>query len=118
MLQYSDPDKRWRITTEGGTGPHWARRGRELFFRQGNKMMVVEISRAPAFTASKPRMLFEGEYDFAPGQLNYDVAPDSQRFIMVKEAPPTPVAKQLQIVTNWFETLRRRVPSAKSADGS
>ena len=81
-------------------------------------MMVVEITTAPAFTTSKPRMLFEGEYDFAPGQLNYDVAPDSQRFVMVKEDPPAPFAKQLQIVTNWFEELRRRVPSARSAGGS
>jgi hypothetical protein len=45
------------------------------------------------------------------GQLdsNYDVAPDGQ-FIMLKsveESPPT----QLNIIFNWVEELKRRVPT-------
>ena len=43
---------------------------------------------------------------------NYDVRPDGQRFLMIKEAggqteSPTP----LIIVQHWFEELKARVPT-------
>jgi hypothetical protein len=45
---------------------------------------------------------------------NYDVSPDGQRFLMLKppesaEAAPT----QINVVLNWFEELKRRVPPGK-----
>ena len=57
-------------------------------------------------------MLFEGEYVPTPvSTTNYDVTPDGQRFLMLKpseagEAAPT----QINVVLNWFEELKRRVP--------
>ena len=51
-----------QISTEGGTEPVWNRNGRELFYRSGNKMMAVDITTHPGFTAGKPQKLFEGPY--------------------------------------------------------
>ncbi len=86
----------------------WARNGRELFYRNGDKMMAVAIQTQPGFVAERPRQLFEGHYEPAgPFGANYDVAPDGQRFVMVKspqESGPT----QVNVVLNWFEDLRRR----------
>jgi Tol biopolymer transport system component len=112
---YPGPGGKWQISTEGGTEPVWNRNGRELFYRSGSKMMVVEITTQPSFAFGSPRMLFEGEqyvpstgpypYPFA----NYDVSPDGQRFLMItKESKP-----QINVVLNWFEELKRRVPSGK-----
>jgi len=76
-------------------------------------MMAVDIATQPGFAAGKPRMLFEGRYERAPVPIaNYDVSPDGQRFLMLKpseasEATPT----QINIVLNWFEELKRRVPT-------
>jgi len=114
VQSYLSPGKKWQISTEGGTGPVWARNGRELFYRSDNKTMVVDITTGPAFTAGKPRVLFEGEYDFAPGVENYDVAPDGQRFVMVKKPEPAPLEKQWRVLPNWFEELKHRVPGAKN----
>lgn len=107
---YPGPGQKVQISTEGGTGPSWARNGRELFFWQVDNMMAVDVTTEPAFGTSKPGVLFEGVYDFAPGQINYDVAPDGQRFMMIKEPPPGPVEEQLRTVPSWFEQLKRHVP--------
>src|SRR2546429_5504227 len=45
----------------------------ELFYRSGHKMMAVEITTRPSFTASKPRVLFEGRYEPSPATTpNYE----------------------------------------------
>ena len=91
----------------------WNPKGRELFYRSGDKMMAVDIATQPGFAAGKPRMLFEGQYVPTPSTIpNYDVSPDGQRFLMIKptsvqEAAPT----QINVVFNWFEELKRRVPT-------
>jgi serine/threonine-protein kinase len=110
---YPGPGGKWQISTEGGTEPAWNSNGRELFYRSGDKMMAVDIAAQPSFTAGKPRMLFEGHYQTTPVTYpNYDVSPDGQRFLMLKpieqaQAAPT----QINVVLNWFEELKRRVPT-------
>jgi hypothetical protein len=93
--------------------PAWNRNGRELFYRSGNKMMAVEVTAHPSFAAGKPKMLFEGAYlSVAPGQTNtaYDVSPDGQRFLMVKEVGRAVSSTQINVVQNWFEELKQKAP--------
>jgi len=112
---YPGPGGKWQISTEGGTEPTWNRNGRELFYRSGDKMMAVDITTQPGFAAGKPRLLFEGHYQPTPGTTpNYDVSPDGQRFLMIKpteqaQAAPT----QINVVLNWFEELKQKVPTGK-----
>jgi serine/threonine protein kinase len=112
---YPGPGGKWQISTEGGTEPVWNRNGRELFYRSGGRMMAVDIATQPSFTAGKPRMLFEGQY--APTPITfpaYDVTPDGQRFLMLKPSEQAEVAKtQINVVLNWFEELKQKVPTGK-----
>ncbi len=108
---YPGPGGKWQISTEGGTEPAWNRNGRELFYRSGDKMMAVDIATQPGFAAGKPRILFEGPYAPAPfPTTNYDVSPDGQRFLMVKPSEQGAAPTQINVVLNWFEELKRRVP--------
>jgi Tol biopolymer transport system component len=109
---YPGPGGKWQISTEGGTEPVWNPNGRELFYRNGDKMMAVDIATQSGFTAGKPRMLFEGRYELASVQVsNYDVSPDGQRFLMIKSSESAGTAPtQINVVLNWFEELKRRVP--------
>jgi Tol biopolymer transport system component len=110
---YPGPGGKWQISTEGGTEPLWNPNGRELFYRSGDKMMAVDITTHPGFAAGKPRMLFEGPYELSPVQTDdYDVSPDGQRFLMLKPAERT-APTQINVVLNWFEELKRRVPTGK-----
>jgi len=112
---YPGPGGKWQISTEGGTEPVWNPNGREVFYRSGDKMMAVDITTRPSFEAGKPRVLFEGSYEPPLGTTtNYDVSHDGQRFLMIRrveqaEAAPT----QINVVLNWFDELKRRVPPTK-----
>ena len=90
----------------------WNPKGRELFYRSGNKMIAVEVTTQGAFSAGKPRVLFERAYVSTPRSLaNYDVSPDGQRFLMLKAAEQAQAPTQINVVLNWFEDLKRRVPT-------
>jgi Tol biopolymer transport system component len=59
---YPRPGGKWQISTDGGMDARWSANGRELTYRSGDKMMAVDINTQPAFSASNPKMLFEGPY--------------------------------------------------------
>jgi len=113
---YPGPGGKWQISTEGGTEPVWNPTGREIFYRTGDKMMSVDIATKPGFTAGKPRMLFQGPYTPTEGTVPwYDISPDGQRFLMVKPSDPAGAAPtQINVVLNWFEELKQKVPTGKN----
>ena len=107
LRPFPGPGRRWQVSTEGETQAMWNPNGKEIFYRSGNTMMVVELSSTTSEVAlSPPRPLFERQYAFGPGIsiANYDVTPDGQRFIMVKDESS---AGRLHVVLNWFSDLRR-----------
>jgi Tol biopolymer transport system component len=112
---YPGPGGEWQISTEGGTEPAWNPNGRELFYRSGDKMMTVDIATQPGLAAGKPRLLFQGRYQLTQGTSpNYDVSPDGQRFLMLKPSETEASAPtQINVVLNWFEELKRKVPTGK-----
>ena len=82
---YPGPGERTTVSTTGGDEPVWSGDGREIFYRSGDQMMVVDVETQPTFTAGRPTVLFEGQYVPMPGNSgsrNYDVAPDG-RFVMI-----------------------------------
>ena len=79
-------------------------------------MMAVETKTQPTFSASTPKLLFEDPYERggAAGVTNYTVAADGQRFVMIKAAEQEGGAPtQINVVLNWFEELKRRVPAGR-----
>ena len=112
---YPGPGGKWQISTDGGQEPVWNPKGGELFYRSGNKIMAVDVDTKSGFSAGKPRMLFEGPYLPTSGSLPYyDVSPDGQRFLMLKPVESQASAPtQINVVLNWFEELKRRVPAAR-----
>ena len=107
---YPAMDRKWPVSTDGGTGPVWNRNGRELFYRNGAQMMAVDVSTDRDLSLSAPKLLFEHQYSYGTGVTvpNYDVSADGQRFLMVKEEAG---GNRVQLVLNWFEELRARVPT-------
>ncbi len=99
---------KWLISTEGGEEAVWARSG-ELFYRNGDKMMAVDITTDPTFTSGTPKLLFEGEYFTYGPRAEYDVTPDGQKFLMIKTREQQ--VAELNVIQNWFEELKRLVPT-------
>jgi serine/threonine-protein kinase len=110
---YPGPGGKWQISTEGGSDIVWARNG-EIFYRNGDKMMAVETTIQPTFSAGRPRLLFEGQFATGGGGgAFYDVTPDGQRVLTQQEAEQEQAPTQITVVLNWFEELKRRVPAGQ-----
>ena len=109
---YPELDVKLLVSGEQGGGrPSWSPDGTELFYRSGDKIMVVPIKTRPTFKAGKPRVLFEG-FPFK----GRDISPDGQRFLMMKQGGATGSDRkgsQINVVLNWSEELKRRVPTGK-----
>jgi serine/threonine-protein kinase len=103
-----------QVSAEGGTEPQWNPNGHELFYRDGDKMMAVDINTQDGFAAGKARELFQGNYLRNPityARPNYDVSRDGQRFLMLKPIDEHAAPTQINVVLNWTEELKRLVPT-------
>jgi hypothetical protein len=64
--------------------------------------------------AGTPKMLLEGQYRLLDLTTpKYDVSSDGQRFLMLKPSEQAESATQINVVLNWFEGLKRKVPTEK-----
>jgi len=108
---YPGPDRRVQVSTDGGSYPLWSRTGTEIFYRNGNRMMAVDVATGALDadpTVSAPKMLFEARYAFVGNTVPaYDVSADGQRFVVVKQES---TANRLNVVLNWFSELKSRAP--------
>ena len=113
---FSVTGPRWKrqVSVGGGAEPVWAPDSRDLFYRNGDKMMAVAIETEPELSVGTPRTLFEGRFlpvpsGAAPGS-SYDISPDGERFLMIKREQDL-VPTQINVILNWFEELKRLAPT-------
>jgi eukaryotic-like serine/threonine-protein kinase len=111
----NDPGKQ-QVSINGGTQPLWARNGQELFYEAMGTVMRVPVKTDSTF--GTPEKVFDGPYLFRQPGLGrgrmYDVSADGQRFLMIKEisgADERPPSARIILVQNWFEELKRLVPT-------
>jgi tricorn protease-like protein len=103
-------EARYPVSTAGGTQPVWANDGRELFYINGEGMLIAaEVVTSNGFAVGRERVLFSLEpYSIAPFHQAYAVTPDDQFFIMLQEAGAGQ-RPDLVVVLNWFEELKERM---------
>ena len=115
-------DGKWQVSQGGGFSPVWSPQGGELFYRRADRraaaMMAVAYAAEPTFAPSRPEPLFDAPYRMA-GAVRFrpwDVAPDGERFLMLKEQEAGldrgrggPGQATLVVVTNWFDELAAQV---------
>ena len=111
---YPGPGGQVTVSSGGGQEAVWGRDGSELFYRNGNRLMVVAVDTEPGFSADAPTLLFENDFvlDNASGgggNANYDVSSDGV-FVFVEDLGSQDAAPELRLVLNWFEELKARVP--------
>jgi serine/threonine-protein kinase len=98
----------------------WAPDGKELFYGPGaGQFVAVSVTTRPTFTfgnpvpVPRPSTFVEGGPGF---ERNNDITLDGKRFLGVVAAGQSstsgaPAAPQIQVVLNWFEELKARVPT-------
>jgi hypothetical protein len=125
VQQYPGPGPAEQVSIDGGESPAWHPNGRELFYLSlpdlagKRRMMAVDFEAGSPPRIGTPRRLFE----FDPREISligvpvqgYDVAADGQRFyaVQARPSPPPPVVTHINLVLNWVEELKAKVPAAK-----
>jgi eukaryotic-like serine/threonine-protein kinase len=115
---FPGPGGKWQVSSSGGWMPRWSRDGKELFYRtyRDSKIMVVSFAASGgSFRAEKPQLWSPGEFTSRAGNDNFDLHPDGKRFAVLK-APgtgETPKVDRVSFIFNFFEELRRKVPTGK-----
>ena len=121
---YPAPGTAIPVSINGGVAPAWNPKGKELFYVEGRmgplvdadqRMMSVDM--ATPTHPGKPVFLFS----FSPASVPlamcdptpcYSVAPNGQEFFAVRMLPRQPArVTQIRLVFNWFEELKRLVPT-------
>jgi serine/threonine-protein kinase len=117
---------RWQVSSDGGNSPLWSPNGQELFYRNGDATMTVDVETEPTFKHGNSKILLRGTYLSETIAANisltpWDIHPDGKRFLMIKPptsskstteetTAPAPQPKII-VVLNWFEELKERVPT-------
>jgi len=97
-----------QITTGGGQDPRWNPTGNgELFYLRGPSLMSVTIDTSagsPRIPDAHRNLLSLEEFTLTNqhGSIQYDVAPDGERFLLVQDVPSGPEASQIHLVFNPF----------------
>lgn len=118
LREYPDSGNQWTVPTIGATNPVWSHDGKELYYICDNSMMAVKVTSEPDFPLEAPERLFSSSDVIVSGDnlgKNYDVSSDDsddRRFLMIKRSKDA--KDQLVCVHNWFEELKRLVPTGKN----
>jgi len=97
-----------QVSTGGGSYPVWNPNGKELFYRNGDKMMAVAVETEGELVLGRTAVLFQGPSP--SGYSNFEVTPDGQRFIALDDSVAEPAPTHLVLVQNFGEELKRLVP--------
>jgi hypothetical protein len=79
-------------------------------------MAATYVASGDSFRADKPRLWSPGQFIGLGVSYNFDPHPDGKRFAVLK-APAirdTPPANKVSFIFNFFDELRRKVPSSKN----
>ena len=102
---FPDGGRVWQVTN-GGVQARWRNDGKELFYVEGDTLIVVAVTTRPAFSVGSATRLFEDKVAFIGRGQQYDVSADGDRFV-VREVIRT--RKQaIRVVQDWFAEFRDR----------
>lgn len=96
----------------------FSRDGSQLFYFDGEGIVAAAVSYGPTIRVGPPQRVVEsGKYLWNLFGRTWDPDPAGERFLLIREpagadaAPSTePRPARVEVVLNWFEELRTRVP--------
>jgi Tol biopolymer transport system component len=120
IASYPDLHGLKRVTTDGAIQPWWSHDGKKLYYATLDNRKLMEIAFDPVRgeVVGQPKQIFERQ-DWFKNLSNYDVTQDGQFLLVVEGNPafdataPKPLNSRINIVLNWFEELKQKVPTGK-----
>jgi serine/threonine-protein kinase len=112
IRQYPGSARGERVSRGGGRAPGWSTDGRQLFFRNQDQMLAVEITTEPELRIGEPVELWERPYYSQEQFGNYDVAPDGRFLMLGLPESDAPRLVMINVVVNWFSEVQERMKAS------
>src|SRR5207249_9714040 len=98
VKSFSNPQKQWQVSTDGGMATSWRNDGKELLYVRGQKIFSVDVEWASEPSFGTPKLLFSLPENGTFGAF----APDGQRFLFLQR-PANAGQDVFRFVSNWSE---------------
>jgi serine/threonine-protein kinase len=95
-----------RISTNGGWSPRWSPDGETLYYVSlDGTMIAASLQTDPEVRVTERAELFEGVTDLQRQNVNYDVHPDGEGFLIIDQGGG-PSGRQIVWILDWLEIVR------------
>jgi Tol biopolymer transport system component len=104
-----------QVSNNGGRAPLWARNGKEFFYVNSNREILLRtVEPGSPLRLGPPQTLFRMRDELYLEDLEnytpFDISPDGSRFIMTRRVRPTnELQARMIVVDNWFTELRQKM---------
>ena len=94
-----------RISTNGGWSPRWSRDGETLYYMSLDGTLIgAALQTDPEVRVTDRTELFGGVTDLNFQNVNYDVRPDGEGFLVISQGGPS--GRQIVWILDWLEIVR------------
>ena len=97
-------DRKWSVSTNGGSEPRWRGDGRELYYLSEDRtLMAVAVGDGPTFGVPKPLFQTRVAAGVTANRTHYVPSSDGQRFLV--NVASDAVTSPITVVLNWTSLL-------------
>jgi serine/threonine protein kinase len=102
VTAFPDPGGKWQVSNGGGSSPSWSADGKQIYYENGDKLMLVPVQNAETFQFGAPAALpihlneFDALGSVAPGE----------RFPALKPLSGGQSTPQ-EVILHWTATLKQ-----------
>ena len=90
------------VSVGGGTEPVWRRDGRELFYRQGDRLMAAAVAPGSGTATGPHRTVYEGAFEpGSPDRANYDAGVAAGQFLMLEDTGQRAAPAEFEVQLHW-----------------
>lgn len=103
--------ERYQVSrTDGAEEPRWSTDGTRAYYRNGNRIMSVDISLDPQVQISDPQVFYSGFFENVGGR-SFAIHPDGERALVIKSQN---LASSIRVISNWFAKVEKLIAESET----
>ncbi len=103
--------ERYQVSrTDGSEEPRWSLDGTRVYYRNGNRIMSVDVALDPDIQIGDAEVFYAGFFENVGGR-SYAMHPDDERALVIRSEN---LASSVRVVSNWFAKVERLIQESEA----